>query len=84
MEYEIKKLTVDGDRIFAEDGEYICTVSMTQAAKALLDNDGWDKGKESWLAYRERTEKARADEKAKRAAFLHDLVTAYNAACVGS
>jgi len=72
MEYEVKKLISDGDRIFCEDGEYICTVSMTQKAKALLDNDGWDKEKESWLDYRDRTLRARDNEKQKRKALVYD------------
>ena len=78
MEYEIKKLTAKEDRIYAEDGEFICTVSMTREAKALLDNEGWDKEKESWLSYRERTAQERENEELKRHAFVHDLVTAYN------
>jgi hypothetical protein len=78
MKYTVKKLIADGDRIRATDGEYICSISMTAEAKALLDNEGWDKGKESWLDYRERTQRAREDEQEKRRTFSHDLVTAYN------
>jgi hypothetical protein len=78
MEYEVKKLVADGDRIVTADGEYIGSVSMTLEAKALLDDDGWDKGNESWLDYRNRTEQMRENETLKRQAFVHDLVTAYN------
>lgn len=80
MDYEIKKLVADGDRILTVDGEYIATVSMTIAAKELLDNAGWEKGKESWIDYKKRTEQERENEKLKRFALVHDLVTAYNSA----
>lgn len=78
MEYKIKKLVADGDRILTDDGEYIGSVSMTQRAKDLLDNDGWKKGDESWIGYRNRTDAERENEKLKRKAFVHDLVTSYN------
>ena len=82
MEYEVKKLVADGDRIIAADGEYIGTVSMTLEAKALLDNVGWDRANESWLDYRNRTKQSREEEVKKRHAFVHDLVTAYNSVIV--
>jgi len=78
MEYEIKKLIADGDRILTTDGEYIGSVSITRRAKDLLGNNGWEKGKESWLDYRNRTDAERENEKLKRNAFVHDLVTSYN------
>lgn len=80
MEYEVKKLIADGDRILTEGGEYICSVSMTIKAKALLDNEGWDKESESWLRYKNRTNEDRNNEDLKREAFVHDLVTSYNIA----
>jgi len=80
MEYEEKKLVSDGDRITTVDGEFICSVSITIEAKALLYNKGWDKGNESWFNYRNRTKEARENEKLKRKAFAHDLVTSYNSA----
>ena len=78
MSYERKRLIANEDRIYAEDGEYIATVSMTREARALLDNDGWDKGNESWLDYRKRTEQARENEKQKRIKFVEELVNSYN------
>lgn len=77
MEYEIKKLVAKDDRIYTMDGEYICTVSTTREAKALLKNIGM-KPTESWLTYRNRTAKQREDEHLKRVALVHDMVTAYN------
>ena len=46
--------------------------------KELLDNDGWDKKNESWLAYRTRTKDERITEELKRNQIATDLVTAYN------
>jgi NMD protein affecting ribosome stability and mRNA decay len=78
MDYELKKLVAKGDQIFAKDGEYIASVSITKKGKALLDNEGWEKGKESWLDYRKRTKDAREAEHLKRIAFVEDLVSSYN------
>jgi phosphodiesterase/alkaline phosphatase D-like protein len=77
MDYEVKKLITKGDRIYAEDGEYIGTVSITNKARDLLNNVGRDEG-ESWIDYRNRTEQERKDEVVKRELLVHDLVTAYN------
>jgi hypothetical protein len=78
MDYERKRLVADGDRILTEDGEYISTVSMTRKAKALLDNEGWKKGNESWIDYRNRTAQARENEEKKRIKFVEEIVAAYN------
>ena len=45
--------------MYDEDGKYIFGVTITDRASQLLDNDGWEKGNESWLEYRKRTEQER-------------------------
>ena len=81
-QYEKKRLYVGGDdmtAIFADDGEYICSTSMTGRAKELLDNEGWDSNQESWIFYRQRTKNEREREIRKRRQFVQDIVDAYNA-----
>jgi NMD protein affecting ribosome stability and mRNA decay len=78
MDYERKKLVAKGDQIFAKDGEYIASVSITKKAKVLLKNVRWEMGKESWLDYWDRTKDAREVERLKRVAFVEDLVNSYN------
>lgn len=56
------------------------SVSMTERAKQLLDNDGWEKGKESWLDYRKRTEKEREIEQQKQYKLAADLAEFFNKA----
>ncbi len=46
--------------------------------KELFDNDGWEKGKESWLDYRQRTEAERELEKQKQYKLAADLAEAFN------
>ena len=60
------------------NGKFLFSVPMTERAEELLDNDGWDKTKESWLSYRKRTEKLREVEEAKKVEFAKDIVNAYN------
>ena len=57
--YEKCQLVAKKEQVYTADGKYMFSVSMTDRAKALLDNDGWEKGKESWLDYRQRTNLAR-------------------------
>lgn len=73
----------EGDRIFTEGGEYLCTLSMTRKAKALLDNEGWKEGEESWLEFRVRTERSRLSEHMKRVKLAKDVVDAYNRSLEG-
>jgi hypothetical protein len=76
--YEIKRLMADDTMIRAIDGEHICTLSMSTEQESLLHGHGWDKDNESWLAYRERTQKARDEEDKKRNELALDLVNSYN------
>ena len=72
------KLLVDKNKVVTINGKYLFSVSMTDRAKELLDNEGWDKGNESWLAYRSRTKQERINEELNRDKIASDLVFAYN------
>ena len=76
--YENCQLVAKKDLVYTADGKYMFSVSMTDRAKALLDNDGWEKGKESWLDYRQRTEAERELEKQKQYKLAADLADAFN------
>ena len=76
--YEKCQLVAKKEQVYTADGKYMFSVSMTDRAKALLDNDGWEKGKESWLNYRQRTEAERELEKQKQYKLAADLADAFN------
>jgi len=76
--YEKCQLVAKKEQVYTADGKYMFSVSMTDRAKALLDNDGWEKGKESWLDYRQRTEAERELEKQKQYKLATDLADAFN------
>lgn len=76
--YEKCQLVAKKEQVYTADGKYMFSVSMTDRAKALLDNDGWEKGKESWLDYRQRTEAERELEKQKQYKLAADLADAFN------
>jgi len=61
------------------NGRFIFTAPMTDRAKEFNHNEGWKKSEESWLAYRNRTEKERIEEELKKQAFAEDVIRAYNA-----
>jgi hypothetical protein len=76
--YEKCQLVARKEQVYTADGKFMFSVSMTDRAKALLDNDGWEKGKESWLDYRQRTEAERELEKQKQYKLAFDLAEAFN------
>ena len=78
--YEKCVLVARKEQVYSADGKFMFSVSMTDRAKALLDNDGWEKGKESWLDYKERTEAEREIEKQKQYKFAADLAEFFNKA----
>lgn len=71
------KLTRNGLSVYM-DGHFMFSVAMTKRAKELVYDDGWDKGNESWLDYRERTKEDRDNEEEKRIQITKDIVDAYN------
>lgn len=76
--YEICQLVAKKEQVYTTNGKYMFSVSMTDRAKSLLDNDGWEIRKESWLDYRQRTEAERELEKQKQYKFAADLADAFN------
>lgn len=72
------KLIADEYTIRAEDGEYICTVSMSEEEKAYLNEEYRENG-ESWIDYRRRTDIPREKAKKERFEFVKSIVDAYNA-----
>lgn len=78
--YEPCVLVARKEQVYTADGKFMFSVSMTERAKQLLDNDGWEKGKESWLDYRKRTEKERELEKQKQYKLAADLAEFFNKA----
>lgn len=78
--YEPCVLVARDEAVYTTDGKFMFSVSMTEKAKQLLDNDGWEKGKESWLDYRQRTETERELEKQKQYKLAADLVEFFNEA----
>lgn len=73
-----EKLKAEKGTVRNTNGKYLFDVPMTERAKALIHDEGWDRGNESWLAYRDRTEQERADEELKRHQMAADLALAYN------
>ena len=76
--YEKCQLVAKKDEVYTTYGKYLFSVSMTDRAKALLNNDGWEKSKESWLDYRQRTKAERELEKQKQYKIAADLAEAFN------
>ncbi len=72
------KLISKEDQVFTKNGKYMFTVSMTDRAKELLDDEGWDRLKESWLHYRNRTRLDREEEKHKTIQIARELAVCYN------
>ena len=78
--YEPCVLVARKEQVYTADGKFMFSVSMTERAKQLLDNDEWEKGKESWIDYRKRTEKERELEQQKQYKFADDLAECFNKA----
>ena len=76
--YDKCLLVARKEQVYTADGKFMFSVSMTDQAKLLLDNEGWEKGKESWLDYRQRTEAERELEKLKQCKLAADLADAFN------
>ncbi len=73
------KLLVSNDGVVRDiNGRFIFSAPMTQLAKDLTDDVGWRKGKESWLAYRNRTKGERIAEEIKKQKLAEDIAGAYN------
>jgi dihydroneopterin aldolase len=73
-----EKLTTKESSVYTVSGKFMFSVSMTNEAKALLNDEYWDKGKESWLDYRNRTKKERELEQQKQYKLTEDIANAYN------
>lgn len=78
INYEIPILIAKGRKIYDKDMNHLFTVPMTFRAKELLNNEGWIKNNESWISYRQRTEKERCIEERKSEKFAKDLAEFYN------
>ena len=76
--YEKCQLVAKKESVYTTDGKYMFSVSMTDKATELLNNEGWEKGKESWIDYRQRTETEREFEKQKQYKLAADLADAFN------
>jgi hypothetical protein len=76
--YDECQLVARKENVYNTDGKFMFSVSMTDKAKGLVDNDGWEKGKESWLDYRKRTEAERELEKQKQYKLAAYLAEAFN------
>lgn len=72
------KLLTRNENVYTVNGKYLFSVSMTDIAKELLNDEGWDKGNESWLSYRIRTSGDRLREERRRQEIASDLVGCYN------
>jgi len=71
------KLTRNGLSVYMGN-HFMFSIAMTERARELLHDDGWDKGNESWLSYRERTAEERGIEKEKQIQLTQEIVDAYN------
>lgn len=80
VSYEPCVLVAQKEQVYTTDGKFMFSVSMTERAKQLLDDDEWEKGKESWLDYRKRTKKEREIEQKKQYKFAADLAEFFNKA----
>lgn len=78
VSYNKCQLVAKKNQVYTTDGKYMFSVSMTDRAKELLDNDGWESGKESWLDYRQRTAAERELENQKQYKLAADLADAFN------
>lgn len=76
--YDTVKLEARKEQVYTVKGKFMFSISMTNRAKELLDNDGWEKGKESWIDYRHRTQAERDLEQLKQYKLAADLVEMFN------
>lgn len=67
-------------QVYSNQGKFLFSISMTDEAIRLSDNDGWNKGKESWLDYRKRTEANRQAQKDAQQKFTSLISECINAA----
>lgn len=77
-ENERVELVAKDGCIYTINGKPVAYVAKTQRLRDLCNNDGWERDKESWLSYRERTKKERESEAEKSNKLACDLVDAYN------
>lgn len=75
---EREKLTTNESSVYTVSGKYMFSVSMTDEAKALSNDEYWDKNVESWVDYRNRTKKRRELEQEKQYKLAEDIANAYN------
>ena len=78
--YEPCVLVARKEQVYTDNGKFMFSVSMTDRAKELLDDKGWEKGKESWFNYRKRTKNEREIERQKRYKLAADLAEFFNKA----
>lgn len=71
-------LKTKNEIVLTKTGKYLFSIAMTNRALEILNEEDWEKGVESWLAYRQRTEQERIKEEIKRRQLATDLVNAYN------
>lgn len=76
MSDRIKLVATEG-RIYDENGKYMASISMTDEAVALQNDEYREEG-EPWIRYRERTEQRREDEELKRFQIAKEITGAYN------
>ena len=74
----MKKLIAKENRIYDEDGKYICSISYTDRFEELLDESDREES-ESWLSYRQRTKPERELEKQKQFALAKKMAESFNA-----
>jgi len=74
---EREKLKSEGANVLEVSGRYLFTVSFTQRATELINDEGRIKG-ESWLDYRNRTKAELDSEQQKRIDLAKEIADAYN------
>lgn len=72
------KLVATEGTVHDINGKFMFAVTHTDRAIALINNEDWIKGNESWLQFRERTKDERNWEELVRIGIANDLVNAYN------
>jgi hypothetical protein len=76
--YDTTKLEARKEQVYTVKGKFMLSISMTDRAKELLNDYGWEKGKESWIDYRHRTQAERDLEQLKQYKLAADLADAFN------
>lgn len=74
---EREKLKSENERVYTESGCYLFTVSFTDKARSLINDEGRNEG-ESWIDFRNRTKGEREQEQLIRENTAKEIADAYN------